>query len=171
MTAPPPVLLLGFNRPQKMAQLIAALSVSKPSQVLIGVDGPRVNNAKDADLVRLTQETAELITWPSTVVTRFRNENLGLRAAVVDAVTWATSEYGKVIVIEDDCIPGPDFVPFSTNMLERFENEPRIGHINGYNLVASENLSSPGSPIRLTRYPESYAWATWERAWKNYDND
>ena len=154
-----------------MAQLIAALSVSKPSQVLIGVDGPRVNNAKDADLVRLTQETAELITWPSTVVTRFRNENLGLRAAVVDAVTWATSEYGKVIVIEDDCIPGPDFVPFSTNMLERFENEPRIGHINGYNLVASENLSSPGSPIRLTRYPESYAWATWERAWKNYDND
>jgi hypothetical protein len=171
MTAPPPVLLLGFNRPHKMAQLIAALSVSKPSQVLIGVDGPRVNNAKDADLVRLTQETAELITWPATVVTRFRNENLGLRAAVVDAVTWATSEYGKVIVIEDDCIPGPDFVPFSTNMLERFENEPRIGHINGYNLVASENLSSPGSPIRLTRYPESYAWATWERAWKNYDND
>jgi hypothetical protein len=171
MMASPPVLLLGFNRPQKMAQLITALSVSKPSQVLIGVDGPRANNAEDADLVRLTQETVELITWPATVVTRFRNENLGLRAAVVDAVTWATSEYGKVIVIEDDCIPGPDFVPFSTNMLERFENEPRIGHINGYNLVASENLSSPGSPIRLTRYPESYAWATWERAWKNYDND
>ncbi len=169
--ASPPVLLLGFNRPQKMAQLITALSVSKPSQVLIGVDGPRANNAEDADLVRLTQETAELITWPATVVTRFRSENLGLRAAVVDAVTWATSEYGKVIVIEDDCIPGPDFVPFSTNMLERFENDPRIGHINGYNLVASENLSSPGSPIRLTRYPESYAWATWERAWKNYDND
>jgi hypothetical protein len=56
-------------------------------------------------------------------------------------------------------------------MLERFKNEPSIGHINGYNLVASENLLSPGSPIRLTRYPESYAWATWERAWKKYDND
>ena len=171
MTTSPPVLLLGFNRPKKMAQLIAALSVSKPSQILIGVDGPRAHNAKDVDLVRLTQETAALITWPATVVTRFRNENLGLRAAVVDAVTWATSEYGKVIVIEDDCIPGPDFVPFATNMLERFNNESRVGHINGYNLVAPENLTSPSSPIRLTRYPESYAWATWERAWKKYDND
>ena len=171
MTAHPPVLLLGFNRPEKMSQLITALSVSKPSHVLIGVDGPRTHNSKDADLVRLTQETASLITWPATVATRFRKENLGLRDAVVDAVTWATSEYGTVIVIEDDCIPGPDFVPFATTMLERFKNEERVGHINGYNLVASENLSSPGSPIRLTRYPESYAWATWERAWKNYDND
>ena len=171
MTAHPPVLLLGFNRPEKMAQLITALSVTKPNQVLIAVDGPRAHNSKDADLVRLTQETASLISWPATVETRFRKENLGLRAAVVDAVTWATSEYGAVIVIEDDCIPGPDFVPFATHMLERFKDEPRIGHINGYNLVASENLSSPGSPIRLTRYPESYAWATWDRAWKNYDND
>ena len=171
MTAHPPVLLLGFNRPEKMAQLITALSVTKPNQVLIAVDGPRAHNSKDADLVRLTQDTASLITWPATVDTRFRKENLGLRTAVVDAVTWATSEYGAVIVIEDDCIPGPDFVPFATNMLKRFKDEPRIGHINGYNLVAPENLSSPGSPIRLTRYPESYAWATWERAWKNYDND
>jgi hypothetical protein len=154
-----------------MAQLITALSATKPKQVLLAVDGPRAQNSKDGDLVRLTQATASLITWPATVVTRFRKENLGLRAAVVDAVTWATSEYGNVIVLEDDCIPGPDFVPFAINMLERFKDESHIGHINGYNLVASENLSSPGSPIRLTRYPESYAWATWERAWKNYDND
>jgi hypothetical protein len=171
MTTSPPVLLLGFNRPEKMSQLITALSINKPDLILMSVDGPREQNSIDAGLVRQTQETAALITWPATVVTRFRNENLGLRAAVVDAVTWATSEYGKVVVIEDDCIPGPDFVPFCTNMLERFKNEPSIGHINGYNLVASENLSSPGSPIRLTRYPESYAWATWERAWKKYDND
>lgn len=167
----PPVLLLGFNRPEKMSQLIASLSVSKPDLVLIAVDGPRAHNSTDTDRVRQTQETAALVTWPATVVTRFRNENLGLRAAVVDAVSWATSEYGKVIVLEDDCVPGPDFVPFTTNMLERFKDEPRIGHINGYNLVAPENLTHPSSSIRLTRYPESYAWATWERAWKNYDND
>jgi hypothetical protein len=56
-------------------------------------------------------------------------------------------------------------------MLERFKNEPLIGHINGYNLVAPENLISQSSSIRLTRYPESYAWATWERAWTNYDDN
>ena len=171
MRQTPPVLLLGFNRPEKMSQLISSLSVTKPELILIAVDGPREQNSAELDLVRRTQEAAAQITWPATVVTRFRNENLGLSKAVVDAVSWATSEYGKVIVLEDDCVPGPDFVPFTTNMLDRFKDESRIGHINGYNLVAPENLTRPSSPIRLTRYPESYAWATWERAWKNYDND
>jgi hypothetical protein len=171
MTVNSPVLLLGFNRPEKMAQLITSLAVSKPSQVLIAIDGPRPQSSTDADLVRMTQETVALITWPATVVTRFRDENLGLRAAVVDAVSWATSDYGRVIVLEDDCVPGPDFVPFTTHMLDRFRDESRIAHVNGYNLVASKNLSNPASQIRLTRYPESYAWATWERAWKHYDND
>ena len=171
MSKTPPVLLLGFNRPKKMAQLISALSVSEPDLILLSVDGPRVQNSSDTDLVRQTQETAALISWPAKVVTRFREENLGLRKAVVDAVTWATNEYGRVIVLEDDCVPGSDFVPFVNCMLEQFKNEPRVGHINGYNLVPPQYLTRPSSSIRLTRYPESYAWATWERAWKNYDDD
>ena len=171
MTTSPPVLLLGFNRPEKMSQLISSLSSNKPELILLAVDGPRSQNSTDADLVRQTQETAALITWPAKVVTRFRNENLGLRVAVVDAVSWATSEHGRVIVLEDDCVAGPNFVPFAANMLEQFNDQPSIGHINGYNLVAPENLKRPSSSIRLTRYPESYAWATWERAWRNYDND
>jgi hypothetical protein len=154
-----------------MAQLINALSSSKPPLVLIAVDGARDNNPSESALVLRTQETVTLINWQATVETRFRGQNLGLRNAVADAVTWATSQYGSVIVLEDDCIPGPNFIPFATSMLSRFSNEHRIGHINGYNLVAPENLASPLSPIRLTRYPESYAWATWERAWKFYDDD
>jgi hypothetical protein len=171
MTTSPPVLLLGFNRPEKMSQLISSLSINKPDLILLSVDGPRAQNSTDVDRVRQTQEAASLITWPATVLTRFRNENLGLRAAVIDAVSWATSEHGKVIVLEDDCVAGPDFVPFATNMLEQFNDQPLIGHINGYNLVAPENLTRPSSSIRLSRYPESYAWATWERAWKKYDDD
>jgi hypothetical protein len=166
-----PVLLLGFNRPEKMAQLINALAQNEPRHVLIAVDGPRDSHSNDRELVQQTQASTALVNWNAKIDTRFRNANMGLRDAVVDAVTWATSEYGRVIVLEDDCIPGPDFVPFATNMLGQFNDEPRIGHINGYNLVAPENLTHPSSSIRLTRYPESYAWATWERAWKKYDND
>jgi hypothetical protein len=166
-----PVLLLGFNRPDKMAQLITALEQSRPSHILIAVDGPRVTHPNDIELVRQTQEKVGLVNWEARIETRFRNENLGLRDAVVDAVSWATSQYGKVIVIEDDCIPGPDFVPFAGEMLNRFRYAEHIGHINGYNLVPPRYLKNPTNPIRLSRYPESYAWATWDRAWKKYDND
>ena len=94
-----PVLLLGFNRPEKMTQLINAIAHNEPRHVLIAVDGPRESRPNDRDLVQRTQATAALVNWSAKVDTRFRNENLGLRDAVVDAVSWATSEYGRVIVI------------------------------------------------------------------------
>jgi hypothetical protein len=56
-------------------------------------------------------------------------------------------------------------------MLDKFKNREDIAHINGYNLVDKYLLSQPTSSARLTRYPESYAWATWERAWSVYDDD
>jgi len=166
-----PVLLLGFNRPDKMAQLINALGQSQPQHILIAVDGPRESHPNDLELVLQTQASAALVNWNAKIDTKFREANLGLRDAVVDAVTWATSEFGKVIVIEDDCIPGPDFIPFANEMLNRFQYAEHIGHINGYNLVPPAQLQNLNSQIRLTRYPESYAWATWERAWKKYDDN
>ena len=44
--------------------------------------------------------------------TGFRKSNLGLRKAVVDAVNWANSEYGRVIVLEDDVRAGPQMIDF-----------------------------------------------------------
>lgn len=166
-----PVLLLGFNRPAKMAQLIRALEQNRPDLLLIAVDGPRASHPSDADLVKQTQASTALINWNAQIETRFRNENLGLRRAVVDAVNWATSQYGQVIVIEDDCVPGPDFIPFAKRMLSDYRYAREIGHINGYNLVPPTQLQNALSPIRLTQYPESYAWATWERAWNYYDDN
>ena len=34
-----------------------------------------------------------------------------------------------------------------------------------------EYLSQPAQQSRLSTYPESYAWATWDRAWKKYDDE
>ena len=166
-----PVLLLGYNRPEQMAGLIRSLERHKPELILLAVDGPRDTKQNDVELVRQTQESVSLITWDAQVLTRFRKSNMGLRRAVVDAVNWATTTYGNVIVLEDDVRVGPELLDYFKFNLDRFKAEERIAHINGYNLVPVEYLSQPDRQSRLSIYPESYAWATWDRAWGKYDDD
>jgi len=154
-----------------MRGLIQSLAPLKPKLILLAVDGPRKNRENDAELVRKTQELVNEITWDAEIRTRFRDSNLGLRRAVVDAVTWANSEYGRVIVLEDDVRTGPQLIEFLDRNLIRYQESSQIAHINGYNLVPKEHLTHPDNASRLTIYPESYAWATWDRAWQKYDDD
>ena len=154
-----------------MRGLIQSLAPLKPELILVAVDGPRSNRPNDANLVRQTQELASEITWDAEIRTRFRNSNLGLRRAVVDAVTWANSDYGQVIVLEDDVRAGPQLLDFLDYNLMAHQENTKVAHINGYNLVPKEHLTHPGNASRLSIYPESYAWATWDRAWQKYDDN
>jgi len=166
-----PVLLIGFNRPEHLAGTIRALALSRPDNVLVAIDGPRLGSPSDIELCSASQRCIEAITWPCRIETRFRTQNLGIRYAVVDAVNWAIDLFGRAIVLEDDAEPGPDAIPFADAMLKRYESEAHVGHINLYNLVPERYLTQPAQPARLSRYPESYAWATWQRAWQHYDDD
>lgn len=166
-----PLLILAYNRPDRMRGLIDRLRPLAPARVMVVVDGPKPGNAVDAAKVAAVQAAVEGIDWAAKVDTRFRPVNLGLRTSVVDAVSWATSEYGQVIVIEEDVLPGPDFLPYAEHMLDRYRNDDRIAHISGYNVVPPGRLSSTTEHSRLTIYPESIAWATWDRAWQHYDDD
>jgi hypothetical protein len=129
-----------------------------------------MNRPNDAGLVRQTQDLVSEITWDAEIRTRFRDSNLGLRRAVVDAVTWANSEYGKVVVLEDDVRAGTQLLDFLNYNLIGHEANQKIAHINGYNLVHKEHLTNPDHASRLSIYPDSYAWATWDRAWQKYDD-
>ena len=167
----PPVLLLGYNRPEQMSGLIKSLEPYEPALILFAVDGPRLSKSGDIQLVKQTQETVNLINWKAEVHLRLRNKNLGLRNAVVDSVSWACSEYGRVIVLEDDVRAGPQLLNYLTNNLNKYESSNQIAHISGYNLVPIDHISRPNQRSRLSIYPESYAWATWDRAWEKYDDD
>jgi hypothetical protein len=165
-----PVLLLAYNRPEKLSQLIQRIRVLRPSVLLVSVDGPKISKPGDKDLVLATQKIIQSIDWDVKIETRFREENIGLRLAVQDSVNWAISQYGKVIVIEDDAVPGPQLLDFLNFNLQKFADDQKVMHVSGYNVVPPQNLlSETGS--RFSRYPESFAWATWERAWKHYDEN
>jgi hypothetical protein len=165
-----PLLILAYNRADKVRGLIDRLRELAPPIVMVVVDGPKPGNARDEANVIAVRDAVSTIDWTTNVSTRFRPVNLGLRASVVDAVNWATSEYGQVIVIEEDVLPGPAFLPYMTAMLERFRDDERIMHVSGYNVVPPDVLRAGPTASRLTEYPESIAWGTWDRAWSHFDD-
>jgi len=166
-----PLLILGYNRPEKTRQLIDSLRNLQPKTILFAVDGPKYGNSIDELKVCEVEKAVTAIDWKCSVETRFRDSNLGLRKAVVDSVEWAIDRFGCVTVIEDDALPGPEFIQYSEFMLDRYRFENEIAHVNGYNISPPDSLSNREMQNRISIYPASYAWSTWERAWKHFDSN
>lgn len=164
-----PVVVIAYNRPDKVRRLISRLEELKPTNIIYAVDGPKIGKPADAAKVAEVQSLVNDFTWTDKVETRFRPTNLGLRAAVTDVVSHAVSQYGQAIIMEEDTLPGKNWFPYAEEMLNRYRGESSIEHISGYNLVPDKYQSNHGLGSRLSRYPESIAWATWDSAWEQFD--
>jgi hypothetical protein len=171
MTDTPPVLLLGFNRPGLMRGLIDSLRPLAPPELLISLDGPRASHPTDRERVDECKREVERIDWTTSIHTRFLTRNEGLERAIPGAVTWALERHDSVAVVEDDVVVGPDLLDFVARSLDTYRDRQDVWHVSGYNVVPITHLSDPTAPARLSIFPESFAWATWRRAWVNYDPD
>jgi hypothetical protein len=98
----------------------------------------------------------------------FRDENLGCGTAVSTAITWFFDHEPEGIILEDDCLPAPDFFPYCSELLERHRNDKRIMAISGTNLVP-QNFRTTEFSYSFSNHNCIWGWATWRRAWDLYD--
>lgn len=162
-----PVLLIGFNRPNFMRGQIDAIRVAHPTRLYVAVDGPREGRAGEAEKCAEVRECVKLVDWPCEVKTLFREKNLGCKLGVSGAITWFFENEESGIILEDDCRPSPDFFRFSTEMLEMYLSDERIGAVCGFNhfdLQTDKTVS-----YHFSSHMDIWGWATWRRAWAKYD--
>jgi hypothetical protein len=165
-----PVLLLGFNRPDKIRRVVAQLREVRPSRVFVAVDGPRSDRPGEAALCQETQQAAASgIDWPCEVQTLYRDHNLGCRLAISGAITWAFEMVDELIIVEDDCLIDPSFFDFSRVLLERHKDDARIGCISAVNFQQGQTRGDGG--YYASKHPHCWGWATWKRAWAHYEDD
>jgi hypothetical protein len=163
-------LLLGFNRPDKMRQMLEPLRGLKPRHVFVSVDGPRTGRPFEAEQCRQTQIAAEEgIDWPCEVHRLYRETNVGCRAAVSGAITWALSKVEEVVVIEDDCIVDSTFFTMCRTLLDRHRNDEHVFCVAAVNFQAGRKRGD--GDYYASKYPHCWGWATWKRAWSHYEDD
>ncbi|MEM4330485.1 MAG: hypothetical protein QW273_00555 [Candidatus Pacearchaeota archaeon] len=160
-----PVLFLIFNRLETTKKVFAEIRKARPTKLYIAADGPRnEEEKKKTDAVR--KYVLENIDWPCKVKTLFRDNNLGCKYAVSGAISWFFENEEQGIILEDDCLPSQSFFRFCQELLERYKNDERVMQISGTNV---EKISKIKEDYFFSNCFNAWGWATWRRAWKNYD--
>ena len=162
-----PVALIVFNRPEVTRRVFEAVRKARPARLLVVADGPRATRPDDAENCRLTREIVAGVDWPCEVQTNFSESNLGCKRRVSSGLDWVFGEVEEAIILEDDCLPHPDFFPFCAELLEKYRYDNRIFHISG-NHFRTKGERNPDS-YYFSRYSFIWGWASWRRAWKHYD--
>ena len=162
-----PILFLIFNRPKTTRRVFDAIRACRPEKLFIAADGPRPDRPGEAELCRLAREETQNCDWPCEVRTRFLDANLGCRDAVSSAPDWYLSQVDEGVILEDDCLPCPDFFRFAETMLEKFRDDEKVMHISGVNF--QDGARRGNADGFFSTIPHIWGWASWKRAWRHYD--
>lgn len=162
-----PIALFAFNRPEHLKITLYALSQNPEfylSPLYIFCDGPRsIVDNPEIDKVRII---ANQWAHPDKNVIE-SNINLGLATSVIQGVTQIISKFGRIIVLEDDLIVDNCFLNFLNKALIQYEHASKVMQVSGY-MFPIPIFSHRQTPLLLPNI-SSWGWATWSRAWKNFD--
>lgn len=160
------VLFLVFNRPDTTAQVFEAIRRAKPTRLYVAADAARLGKSGEAEKVAAVRNIATNIDWSCEVRTLFRENNLGCKYAVSNAITWFFENEDEGIILEDDCLPSQSFFWFCEEMLSRYRHNKSVMAITGTNIA--RNISFDGDYF-FSRYALMWGWASWGSAWRKYD--
>ena len=163
-----PVLLITFNRPKYLKEVLSALKKAKVSNLFVFRDGPRPMNEADRTAGNQIEELVKNIDWPCNVITNYMNNNLGCGWGPFTAISWAFQFTDRLIILEDDCVPTPAFFKFCNTLLEKYQNNLKVRHISGYSQFTDDEIFKRYDYI-FTQYAPTLGWATWKRVWDNCD--
>ena len=169
-----PIVMFVYNRKDHFLQTYNALKMcpeAKESELYVFSDGAKGEN--DKANVEDVRETVKKVLNDNDFLSLNLIEsevNKGLAKSIIQGVTEIINKYGRVIVLEDDCVPSPYFLNYMNKALDFYENDKQIGSVAGYSLI----LPFPEdykSDVYVTYRSCSWGWATWKEVWDNVDWD
>ncbi|MET4083628.1 hypothetical protein ABIB40_003600 [Pedobacter sp. UYP30] len=163
-----PILFIIFNRPNQTQQVFDEIKKQKPKQFFIAADGPRNNHEQDIKLCKATRAIIDQIDWECEIKTLFSEVNLGCGLAPATAITWFFEHVEEGIILEDDCVPNISFFTFCADLLARYKKNENIKMISG---TSFQPTSLEKDTYYFSKYPHVWGWATWRRAWTEYNFD
>lgn len=162
-----PIALFIFNRPHLTAQVYERIRAARPKRFLVVADGPRATRPDDVELCKATRAVVSSPDWPCEFLTNFSEKNLGCRGRMSSGLDWAFQQCSEAVILEDDCLPGASFFNFCSEMLRHYRDDDRVVHVSGDNYQDGRRRGD--ASYFFSRYPLSWGWASWRRAWRHYD--
>lgn len=162
-----PLVFLVFNRPDTTKLVFETIRKARPAKLFLVADGPRPDRSGEAEQCALVRSILEGVDWPCNVQKNYSDVNMGCKRRISSGLDWVFSNVEEAIILEDDCLPDTSFFLFCEDLLDRYRQDERIGHISGVNFQFGARR--PQESYYFSRYPHVWGWATWRRAWQDYD--
>lgn len=161
------VLLIAWRRPHTLRQVIDSMRPVAPARLFVACDGPNPARPGEVEKVSATRAVIENeIDWPCNIERLYADTNQGCRLGVSRAISWFFEQVEEGIILEDDCVPHPDFFPYCTELLERYRHDTRVWSICGSNFQFGRRRGD--ASYYFTIHGDSWGWATWRTAWAHY---
>lgn len=164
-----PLLILAWRRPQCLRKLIDALRPVKPRNIYASIDGPRKGNDFEKDQVKkCICIITSSIDWDCSLDLNVSILNKGCRLGVTSGIDWFFSNVKEGIILEDDCLPHPDFFSYCESLLDYYRHNRQVAFISGDN---SHGIIPDNTKYSYTfiRTPLVWGWATWANSWFEHD--
>ncbi len=163
-----PIALFVYNRPEHTRRTVSHLQknlLADESRLVIFSDA--ANKKKDTELVDEVREFIKTVDGFKSVRIIERPHNLGLAESIIDGVNQLTDEYGKVIVFEDDLLASPYTLKYFNQALKKYQDNDKVMQIGAYMFPLKDADQLPNT--FFFRATSSWGWATWERAWDQFE--
>lgn len=164
-----PVALVIFNRPDTTERAFAEIARAQPPKLLVIADGPRSSRPGEAERCAQARAITEQVDWPCEVFRNYAESNLGCKRRLTSGIRWVFEQVPEAIFLEDDCVPHPTFFTFCEQLLHRYRNDERVSQIGGTNFQFGKDRTA--ASYYFSRYHHVWGWASWRRAWQDYDGD
>ncbi|MFZ2303237.1 MAG: nucleotide-diphospho-sugar transferase, partial [Minisyncoccia bacterium] len=126
-----------------------------------------VHKEEETKLCEETRKITENIDWPCEVYRKYSEDNLGCKKGVSSAISWFFDNVEEGIILEDDCLPDSSFFSFCEELLNKYRNTDKVKMISGNNFQFGKKYGD--ASYYFSNFPHIWGWATWRRAWKEYD--
>lgn len=175
-----PILLITFNRPAHTRRVLERILEMYPKKLYVFQDGARGGNENDVQKCAEVRQIIEEL-WSNYVYSNLEEEkrgepsihryysdtNLGCGPGPAAAISWFFSQVEQGIIIEDDAVPHLDFFPYCEELLAKYQNDTAVYAIGSMHL--DSRTYGDGSYYFSMMNRTFCAWATWARAWIDFD--
>lgn len=165
-----PVVLFVYARAdhtQRTLDALAANPEAKEMDLFIYADAAR--HTKDAAAVQAVRDVIGHVIGFKSVTLYLREHNVGLAQNIIEGVTHVCQQYGRVIVLEDDIVVSPAFLGFMNAALDKYQTEPNVWHISGWNYPIASQQGLPETFFWRTM--NCWGWATWDDRWQHFKKE
>lgn len=159
------IAIFAYCRDEHLNKVLCGLKKNKEvDKIYVFQDGLRDDACKEGWL--RTSKVIESIDWCDVIYVK-AERNYGLKNSIIKGIKYVLEDNEAVIIIEDDCVPMPSFITYMRQGLEKYKNDTRVFHLNGY--ARPFQLEKDDTDVYFNEKMGCWGWGTWKNRWEKFD--